>query len=255
MLTALSNNGSPCYAWDVDKSDGPFFCKACSKEVVLKKGKIRLHHFAHKPPVTCSYGLGETELHHRAKKSIFESIRQNKNCSFCELEYKVNNIIPDIYAIINNHKVAIEIQRSSMTVQDVFDRTLARSKNRLAVIWIIPSISQLKIFIDDYREVSRVPKWLECIHALAFGRIYVWTGEGETVTPVHFDNCKRYIPITDFGGGYYRILKDRKTVVFSPCRYLQLSTDFHMTYRKYFSTKNYSVPECRLWHDSLKTWW
>lgn len=54
--------------------------------------------------------------------------------------------------------VAIEIQRSNMTVQDVYDRTVARHKNGLSVIWVIPSINQLKIFKEDNQDVCRVPK-------------------------------------------------------------------------------------------------
>lgn len=115
--------------------------------------------------------------------------------------------------------VAIEIQRSNMTVQDVYDRTVARHKNGLSVIWVIPSINQLKIFKEDNQDVCRVPKWLECIHAMGFGRIYVWSGNREYVIPLHFSKFTRYVHETYFynsdgeymiTGRYDKALKDKK---------------------------------------------
>ena len=219
MLTASSNHRGNCYAWTTERTEAPFFCKDCLKEVVLKKGRVRAHHFAHKSPVTCQYGIGETDAHHKAKKGIFETLKTNPNCSYCELEQKVNNVVPDIYAIIKEVPVAIEIQRSNMTVQDVYDRTVARHKNGLSVIWVIPSIDQLKIFKEDNQDVCRVPKWLECIHAMGFGRIYVWSGNGESVIPLHFGKFTRYVHEKDFynsdgeymiTGRYDKALKDKK---------------------------------------------
>lgn len=264
MLTASSNHRAHCYAWTTERSEAPFFCKECLKEVVLRKGRVRAHHFAHKAPVTCQYGLGETNEHHKAKRGIFEALKINPNCSYCELEQKVNNVIPDIYAIIKEIPVAIEIQRSNMTVQDVYDRTVARHKNGLSVIWVIPSIDQLKIFREDHQDVCRVPKWLECIHAMGFGRIYVWSGNGETVIPIHFDKFTRYIPEKDFynsdgeymtAGGYDKTLKDRKIVTYAPKKIIDIGTDFYSRKRDYFYTKNYSLPSCLIWRDSMKSWW
>ena len=43
-------------AWDQEKSDGPFYCPVCVEETILKKGTMKVHHFAHKPPIRCEYG-------------------------------------------------------------------------------------------------------------------------------------------------------------------------------------------------------
>lgn len=264
MLTASSNHHGNCYAWTTERTEAPFFCKDCLKEVVLKKGRVRAHHFAHKSPVTCQYGIGETDAHHKAKKGIFEALKANPNCSYCELEQRVNNVVPDIYAIIKEAPVAIEIQRSNMTVQDVYDRTVARHKNGLSVIWVIPSIDQLKIFKEDNQDVCRVPKWLECIHAIGFGRIYVWSGNGESVIPLHFCKFTRYVHEKDFynsdgeymiAGGYDKTLKDRKIVKYAPRKIIDIGTDFYSSKRDYFYTKNYSLPSCLIWRDSMKSWW
>lgn len=264
MLTALSNQNRPCYAWEAENTDGPFICKECRKEVTLRKGPVRIHHFAHKPPVTCQCGKGETELHHIAKKAIFEALKNNPNCSYCELEYKINDIIPDVYAVINNVPVAIEVQRSKMNLQDVYDRTVARHKNGLSVIWIVPSMDLLKIFREHELNMSRVPKWMAALHTLAYGRIYVWSGDGDSVIPVHFKKVYRHIPYDEFHdsegeyryvGEYDRLYRDRKVVIPAPQGSICIGTNFHASNIKEFSTKTYKVPACSIWHDSLKKWW
>jgi competence CoiA-like predicted nuclease len=57
-------------AWDQHKSDGPFSCPVCVEETILKKGTMKVHHFTHKPPITCEYGTGETERHRECKLTI-----------------------------------------------------------------------------------------------------------------------------------------------------------------------------------------
>lgn len=264
MLTAFSQAGINCYAWVTEKNEDPFFCKGCMEEVVLRKGSIRAHHFAHRSPVTCQYGRGETELHYRAKKEIYESLIRNENCTYCELEKKINNVITDIYAVINGCEVAIEIQKSNLTVNDVAERTIERYNNRLSVLWIIPSLEKLKIFRDDYKEVARVPKWMEFLHALSFGRLYVWSENGASVIPIHLEKVLRHVHYDEvynsYGeymtvGGYNKRLKDRKEIVKYPHGLIKIANDFNQKLREQFSTKHYTLPRCLLWQDSYRRWW
>ena len=46
MLIAYANNIERI-ASEVEKDQGPFYCTCCKKEVGLKKGKIKIHHFYH----------------------------------------------------------------------------------------------------------------------------------------------------------------------------------------------------------------
>ena len=61
MLVASNDGSELINAWDAEKDEAPFFCPECKAEVVLKKGQIRQHHFAHTPPFNCMYGEGESE--------------------------------------------------------------------------------------------------------------------------------------------------------------------------------------------------
>ena len=70
MLTAFSDSNPSCYAWVSQKSEGPFYCKKCNIEVILKKGLIKQHHFAHKPPKQCMFGYGESDIHYKAQRTF-----------------------------------------------------------------------------------------------------------------------------------------------------------------------------------------
>lgn len=57
MLCAIrQRDNQKVAAWDQQKIDGPFSCPVCVEETILKKGAMKVHHFAHKPPITCEYG-------------------------------------------------------------------------------------------------------------------------------------------------------------------------------------------------------
>lgn len=264
MLTAYSNANSNCYAWISGREEGPFFCKSCNKEVILRKGNVRVHHFAHKPPASCYYGTGESAAHHNAKRAIYEALKSHQLCTYCEIEEKFGDIIPDVNAIISGCKVAIEIQKSNSTVGEMLRRTKAISAQGFFVIWVIPELKQLKFFDDSGHKVCRVPKWLEFIHALNYGRVYVWTGNGSLVQPIHFGTMYREVPSNEFYdssgeyrivGGYDRALKDRKTVIPFRSGFLDLASNFKPTTRTPFPTKNYTIPQSNIWMDVLPPWW
>lgn len=53
MLCAIrQSDRQKVAAWDQQKNDGPFSCPFCIEETILKKGTMKVHHFAHKPPIT-----------------------------------------------------------------------------------------------------------------------------------------------------------------------------------------------------------
>ena len=130
MLTATSEKKTNCYAWTTGREEGPFFCKLCGRESIIKKGKIIAHHFAHKAKAKdCTFGVGESDIHHRAKREIFEDLCSHSDCVDCDVELPINNVIPDVYAVIRGAKVAIEVQKSKMTVDEAYRRTVELSKN------------------------------------------------------------------------------------------------------------------------------
>ncbi|MGO9265463.1 MAG: competence protein CoiA [Candidatus Binataceae bacterium] len=137
MLTAIrQSDKTKVLARIVVRAESPFLCPLCLREVILRKGKIKVHHFAHKPPVTCSLGAGETEEHHRAKLAIYDALRVNTLVSDVELEKDLGGSVADVYARISGVRVAVEIQRSSLTVNEIVARTQNYHRLQIAVLWI-----------------------------------------------------------------------------------------------------------------------
>jgi competence protein CoiA-like protein len=99
MLCAIRySDNKKVLARDESKSNKPFFCPICSDEAILKKGTVKVHHFAHKPPVTCEYGRGETEKHRMCKMEVFEGLKEHRRFRQVELEKGMGTVRPDISA-------------------------------------------------------------------------------------------------------------------------------------------------------------
>ena len=62
-LTALNIDNKVVFAHNVSRKDGPFRCTFCHSDMVLRKGEVKTHHFAHKKDSNCPYATGETMEH------------------------------------------------------------------------------------------------------------------------------------------------------------------------------------------------
>ena len=63
---ALTENKKPVSPQTAEKGQR-FLCPECDTDVILRKGDVRVHHFAHKPDTRCS---GESVIHKTAKRMI-----------------------------------------------------------------------------------------------------------------------------------------------------------------------------------------
>ena len=106
MICAINQTGNKCILWETEKDSCPFYCPECHAQLQLRKGIVRIHHFAHKPPVNCIYGVSESEEHYRIKKGLYEFFSKQSSCTKCELERKLNGVRPDISLYINNKPIA-----------------------------------------------------------------------------------------------------------------------------------------------------
>jgi competence protein CoiA len=60
-------NGGRREAENADRGSA-YTCPKCERSVVLERGRIKIAHFAHKPPTDCTWAKGETLAHLEAKK-------------------------------------------------------------------------------------------------------------------------------------------------------------------------------------------
>ncbi len=251
MLVANTVNGSRILTWRAEKREAPFYCPECQAVVTLKKGAIREHHFAHKPPVNCQYGTGESKLHERVKRSIYEALRQNPDCSKCELERRLAGVRPDVSLYIGNTPVAIEIQRSTIRVDEILRRTVQYTKLGVHLLWLIPFPT------PDSDLPYRPPEWQKYLHTLYFGRLYFWV-VGALVQPVHLSTHPIWVEEREWfdetgtemsAGGYYRVSKSLRQID-RDGPVLDIARDFKAVSRSSFETKYHILPAARLWLDN-----
>jgi uncharacterized protein YkuJ len=89
------NTGEYVYPKIANKLD-KYICPECSKDLTIKKGPIRVHHFAHRKDDNCSHynNPGESQIHKDAKmlmKTLLEKkvpITFIRNCNSCKKEKK-----------------------------------------------------------------------------------------------------------------------------------------------------------------------
>ena len=255
MLTAIRQSDTiKVLARDSTIAEAPFLCPQCTKELILRKGRIKVHHFAHKPPVTCSFGAGETEQHFRAKLGIFDALREQSNVAELEIEKDFGTSVADVYARISGVAVAIELQRSALSVSDITARTRNYHRLGIAVVWLgLPASLPV--------ETKYSPKaWEKWCHAAYFGRVYFWS-HGQVIQPVHFDSYHIHVAATSWyedgseqsAGGYDKRSKRWRTP--RPGVPMLLSQHFSARQRPAWSGGTVSIPQCTLYVDQQSKWW
>ena len=248
MLCAIRiSDGEQVVAGNEEKNRGPFTCPSCKDGVVLRSGTLRMAHFAHKPPVTCSYGKGETEAHRQCKAEIYEALLKCPEVSDLVLERPLGEVRPDISAVIRGERVAIEVQISALPLETVVHRTKEYAKRGIALLWLSPWTRAL----DNPRYAPR--SWERWFHAAYFGEVYYWK-RGLTVIPYHFEPHLLYVPKMQWadkrgklvtGGGYEKRSKRfRRAVSGKP---LNIVRDFEAMERGEFRGGELEVPGARLW--------
>ncbi len=180
MLSACNRYGE-VQAAEVEAEDGPFHCLACQGPVILKQGRIKIPHFAHLSGTECVYSNeGESQEHQLAKLEIYEALMRTPEVTDVRLERYLQEVRPDVSFVLNGELVAIEIQFSHLSRDQIVWRTKAYARKHIAVLWM-PSFS-MELFEGRY-----APKdWERYLHTLYYGRVYYWLEEVKLV-PVKFE--------------------------------------------------------------------
>ncbi len=161
---------------------GPeYVCPSCHAAIVLRKGAIRVPHFAHKPPTDCSWAAGETAEHREAKIAVRNAFRLRG--FLAEFEVEVLSIAGDRRAdvlVTSPDGLAcwgIEIQHSPLLYPAIEARTRGYMAAQIPVLWMgilsekmraaaEPAAGGLKI--DRYS----IRPWEKWASALNFGELW-----------------------------------------------------------------------------------
>ncbi len=115
-----------------------FLCPQCHREVILKQGRIRVPHFAHKPPSDCTWAAGETTAHMLAKAWLAEEMRRRGIPT--EVEYVLDTLPgdrrADVASWVGAIVLAFEFQHTSIGLEEIEARAFAYARRGIAQLWL-----------------------------------------------------------------------------------------------------------------------
>lgn len=209
MLIALNLEGERIQGDDAIKGD-KYLCQQCNQQVITKKGRIKVHHFAHYPDSSpCVWWEPESKKHLTMKNTIMELLkRDNPNITFAEFEYKVgfsHHLYPDVYVRLSDGKrIAIECQVSNKPLDDFVIKTIRYSRIGIYVLWIFSDDNYVDKEYEE--EETRVSDIRLRSHYWNYGRIYVL--DDDDLLAVHFSGVERY---NNWRFYYYNLKKTKNT--------------------------------------------
>jgi competence protein CoiA len=265
MLVALNANNNRRPAFEADKNENPFTCPFCMQNVVLKKGKVREHHYAHEPNSDCKYGEGESQLHYRVKKEIYLSLKDHPNCQKCEVERVLKGVRPDISLVINSYYVAIEVQKNKISIDEINKRFDSYSKLGIFLLWVLPDKGPKLFFHEgEKEEICRINNWENHIQDVQNNRIYYWQS-GAFVKPYHLGSFYIYKEEKEWygeygelrtSGGVWEEKKSYKMPIQYPIHNLHIANDFMPEIRKCTRREKNKFPDnSKIWIDKKEDWW
>ena len=176
---------------------GPtYHCPNCQRELTLRKGRIVAHHFAHKPPVSCSWAAGETQAHLAAKAVLRDGFRALGYSAEVEVEVlsTAGDRRADVLVASGVNRLALEIQHQAIDYTAIERRTAAYVAAGVPVLWV-------GIFTDAMRDKSEpivgglryrqytIRPWEKWAHAYGFKELwYVDPTTGELWRGVFSDH-------------------------------------------------------------------
>ncbi len=206
---------------------GPVYsCPGCGQVVTLKQGIKVIHHFAHKPPVSCKWAAGETQGHLRAKDlflSHFSGLGYAAN-----VEYPIGAQRADVH-VLNGKGLpfVFEIQHTSISPAEIATRTAGYFEAGAVATWIpVINVAKLKTkpgkdgdgFVVERYSPKPFERWL---HGFNFGEIWFidpsasafWRGR-LSASMIEVAHAEWHVPGggTESAGGYSRFSKRWRTL-------------------------------------------
>lgn len=145
----------------------PFYCPDTGEKVYFKQGPKVAAHFAYENKV-----YGESESEGEKHKRIINEIVNGLRCAgfLAEKEKRLNGIRCDIYTVINNTPIGIEIQHSSLSVATLLERTKRYKENGVAVLWI-------SITDNNSSQICTPRIWETALWEMYGATMFKWAGD------------------------------------------------------------------------------
>jgi len=131
MLIAIDQEGRRVNLFGGLPEAQDFFCPACGGRVILKKGRVKRPHFAHKTLTAYCQAMAEAEgpEHLSLKEALYHWSRGQLEAYLPEIQQTADLLIGDC--------LALEIQCSSLSIKRLMERTLAYRQLGYPVFWLL----------------------------------------------------------------------------------------------------------------------
>jgi competence protein CoiA len=161
LLTAITSSGRSICLPDIKnygvlhkmREEEQFFCPECKEKLILKIGSQKVPHFAHYRVVNCSRYENESSYHLAGKEKLYLWLKTQGLQPQLELYDAALAQRPDICFHVNNQKIAVEFQCSTIPESLMRKRTNSYRKNHYYPIWILGG-NQLKRKNTDILSIS-----------------------------------------------------------------------------------------------------
>lgn len=195
MLTAIRETDGAKVIGEFTEKDSSisYRCEKCTDQVIhhRSQARLRIGHFAHRPGASCSSGSGETIEHLRTKLDIYQHIRSGWGASLQRVELEAwicdRSIRSDIYIETSKgSRIAIEVQASALTVDEIIRRTRKYHTEGIHVLWVLPfsfkrfyermseRVYRLGLVRSDYYDEDHwIPR--EKVKLLAYEQVIYWS--------------------------------------------------------------------------------
>jgi len=180
---------------------------------------------------------------------IYDALKMIPRIREVELERSFGTVRPDVSAMIDGVRVAIEVQISTLSPKTIRHRTEEYARKGIHVLWLL----QWSPYLDGQRYNPRL--WEKWVHTAYFGRVYYWV-KGLTVISYSFEPHLKHIPESSwysqtgeamFAGGYTRRSKRFRTAIRG--KTLSLANDFIPKNRDRWDGNGFSIPFAKLFMD------
>jgi hypothetical protein len=171
---------------DIAERGVSYHCPGCHSPVMLRRGAVKVAHFAHKSLSSCGYASGETAIHMSAKLAFLRAFRQRGLRA--EVELLVPSLLGDRRADVmvwspSGRQVAVEIQHSAISLDDLHRRSESYANAGIAVVWIpiidTKILNNARVMENGDLLIRRyaAPHWQRWIHGINYGRMWLMTSD------------------------------------------------------------------------------
>ncbi len=136
MFTAYDENGNKVSISRAEKGKS-YFCPICHEQLSVKKGKIKILHFSHKPDSSCVEDWGDMSEWHLAWQEKFP-----EECR--EIVLEKGDEVHRADVCIEEKKLVIEFQHSPISCEDFNRRNQFYTDCGYRLVWVFDAAKKIK---------------------------------------------------------------------------------------------------------------